>query len=95
MTEPKKNPEISAAEEKLSFEQALEKLETIVEEIEAGEVSLEESIEKYARGIELLKHCRGVLGRAERKIQLLTENAAGELGVEGELDEDEQADESE
>ena len=50
-----------AEEKKLKFEQALAKLEQIVSEIEEGKVSLEESIAKYAEGIALVKHCRGVL----------------------------------
>ncbi|HUS92231.1 MAG TPA: exodeoxyribonuclease VII small subunit [Phycisphaerae bacterium] len=73
--------------EKLSFEQALEKLEAIVTAIEAGEVPLEESIDKYAEGIELVKKCRAILDRAERKIQLLGKGDGDRLEVTGELEE--------
>ena len=58
--------------EKMSFEQALERIEEIVSQIEDGSVPLEESIDKYAEGIKLIGYCRGVLGDAEKKIQLLT-----------------------
>ncbi|MBL7220763.1 MAG: exodeoxyribonuclease VII small subunit [Phycisphaerae bacterium] len=79
---------------KMSFEQAIERIEEIVSEIEEGSVPLEESIDKYAEGIKLIEHCRTVLGRAEQKIQLLTKGqdqkleAAGQL-PEGDLEDDE------
>ena len=60
------------AKKKMSFEQALQRIEEIVSEIEEGSVPLEESIEKYGEGIKLIEHCRTVLGNAEKKIQLLT-----------------------
>ena len=75
-------------EQKLTFEQAMEKLEAIVSAIEAGEVPLEESIDKYAQGIELVKRCRAILEKAERKIQLLGRGEDGSLAVTGELPED-------
>ena len=71
--------------QKLSFEQALAKLEEIVEQIEQGEVPLEDSIERYAQGIELIKQCRSILARAEKKIQILAKSEGGALEVEGEL----------
>lgn len=68
-----------------TFEQALEQLESIVEDIEEGKVSLEESIERYGRGMELIKTCRSILHRAEQKIQLLAESDYGELTPAGDL----------
>ena len=56
----------------VSFEQALETLETIVEELEQGEIPLETSLEKYELGIGLLKKCHASLSKAERKIEILT-----------------------
>ena len=75
------------AKAKLSFEQALEKLEAIVSQIEGGEVPLEQSIEKYAEGIQLVKQCRTILDSAEKKIQLLAQSEAGGLEPAGELEE--------
>lgn len=72
--------------QKLTFEQSMARLEQIVAEIEQGQVSLEKSIERYAEGIDLIKHCRGVIERAEQKIQLLAKADGGELEVAGELD---------
>lgn len=70
---------------KLSFEQALERLEEIVARIEGGQVPLEESIEKYAEGMTLLKTCRTILDSAEKKIQLLAKGEGDGLTPAGEL----------
>ena len=70
---------------KPSFEQALERLEQIVSQIESGQVSLEDSIEKYAEGVALLKTCRTILDSAEKKIQLLAKGEGDSLTVDGEL----------
>jgi exodeoxyribonuclease VII small subunit len=74
-------------EQKITFEQALAKLERIVAEIEAGKVPLEKSIEKYAEGIALIKQCRAILASAESKIKLLTAAEGQALEVSGELEE--------
>jgi exodeoxyribonuclease VII small subunit len=71
---------------RLTFEEALRKLEEIVAAIESGEVPLEESIDKYAEGIRLVKHCRGILDRAEKRIQLLAKGEGETLGPAGELE---------
>ena len=78
------------AKKKMSFEQALQRIEEIVSEIEEGSVPLEESIEKYGEGIKLIEHCRTVLGNAEKKIQLLTraQNRDQELEPAGQLPDD-------
>ena len=73
--------------QKITFEKALEKLEQIVSQIEKGEVSLEESIEKYAEGIEMIRQCRKILDAAEKKIQILARDEGGDLAPAGELDE--------
>lgn len=75
------------AESKLTFEQAMERLETLVTEIEEGKVSLEASIEKYADGIKLVGLCRSILDRAEEKIQVLGKGAGGAAEVVEELEE--------
>ena len=73
-------------EKKITFEDALARLEQIVAQIEEGEVSLEESIEKYAEGIKLIKQCRTILDGAEKKIQVLAKADDGSLAVERELE---------
>ncbi len=54
---------------KLSFEEALAELETIVRALESGEAKLDQAIESYARGVQLRRHCEGKLADAEAKIE--------------------------
>jgi exodeoxyribonuclease VII small subunit len=65
MVEKKENSDIS----KLSFEQAIKKLADIVSKIEQGQISLEQSLAQYEQGMELIKHCRAILQKAEKKIE--------------------------
>ncbi len=58
--------------EALTFEQALARLESIVDRIEAGEVGLEAAIAEYEQGVNLLKRCRSILDHAEQRISELT-----------------------
>ena len=60
-----------------SFEQAIDKLEDLIEQIESGEVGLEEAIAQYEQGQSLIKRCRGILDKAERRIAELTQDADG------------------
>jgi exodeoxyribonuclease VII small subunit len=45
----------------------------IVEKIELGEIPLQESIEQYEKGMALIKHCRSILEKAEKKIEQITQ----------------------
>ncbi|NLZ62023.1 MAG: exodeoxyribonuclease VII small subunit [Acholeplasmataceae bacterium] len=54
--------------QRLSFEQALEKLEKVVKELESGELTLEEAIKKYEEGTKLAGHCRNLISNAESVI---------------------------
>jgi exodeoxyribonuclease VII small subunit len=62
-----------------NFEDALEELERILSDIEAGEVPLEESLLKYERGQFLIQHCRAVLGQAEKQIELLSRGEGDQI----------------
>ncbi len=55
--------------ERLSFEDALKQLESIVEQLEGQEITLEDSVKLYEKGMELSKLCNDVLHQAELKIQ--------------------------
>lgn len=71
----------------LSFETALERLEAIVERIEAGEVSLEEAIQEYEQGMTLIRRCKDVLARAEQRVEELSKAAldgGGDARTDGE-----------
>jgi exodeoxyribonuclease VII small subunit len=56
------------------FETSLKDLEQIVRDLETGEISLEESLEKFEQGIELYKNCRKTLDQAEKKIKILSDS---------------------
>jgi exodeoxyribonuclease VII small subunit len=64
-----------ASSKKPSFEQALNELETLVETMEQGELSLEESLKSFERGVLLTRTCQRALKEAEQKIQILTKNS--------------------
>ena len=61
----------------LSFEAALAELDQIVGKLEAGSVSLEESIDIYTRGTSLKQHCENKLKDAQAKIEKITLNDKG------------------
>ncbi len=62
-----------------SFEKDLEQLEAIVAALEAGGLSLDESLKKFEEGIRLARACEKALREAEKRIEILTRNAGGEL----------------
>ena len=78
---------------KKSFEQAMENLEKIVEELEAGDLPLEKAMQKFEEGMELTRFCTRKLDETEKKINLLLRDKAGKV-VEQPLQTDDQADES-
>lgn len=70
----------------LSFEQALEKLEKLVDRMEEGDIALSELLEKYEEGSGLLKTCEVRLKEAELKIEKLRETRDGAELLELESD---------
>jgi len=64
--------------EEPSFEKGLERLEKIVEELEGGALTLEQTIARYEEGLALSRRLTQTLEQAERRIEELTENARGE-----------------
>jgi len=71
----------------LSFEEAVEQVEAVIDGIENGEIGLEESIEQYERGMKLLTYCKTVLDRAEQRIAKLAADQSGKLKDAGEIKE--------
>lgn len=63
--------------EEIKFEKALERLEKIVEELEAGNIPLEDALKKYEEGVKLSRICSEKLTAAEKKIQILTKTLDG------------------
>ncbi len=62
-----------------SFEQDLERLETVVAALEEGGLSLEDALKQFEEGIKLSRRCEKTLTQAEKKIEILLKNASGEL----------------
>ncbi len=58
---------------KLSFEQAIRELGGIVGKIEQGEIPLADSLTQYEKGMTLIKHCREILQKAEKRIEKISE----------------------
>lgn len=65
--------------EKQKFETAMEELEKVVERLESGELSLEESLAAFEDGIRLVKFCNQKLSEVEKKIELLMKDKEGKL----------------
>jgi len=63
---------------KLTFERAIEELETIVKRLEEGKVPLEESVAIYERGETLKRRCEELLRQAEARIDKITTDANGQ-----------------
>ncbi|WP_455218218.1 exodeoxyribonuclease VII small subunit [Kaarinaea lacus] len=55
----------------INFEKALDELESLVERMEKGESSLEDSLKDFERGIELTRQCQAALAEADQKVQIL------------------------
>jgi len=80
----------------LDFEAALEELEALVERMETGELSLEESLGAFERGVALTRQCQMALKQAELRVKALTEDERGatleDLEPEEDFEEDENDD---
>lgn len=63
----------------IKFEEALKKLQKIVEDLEQGDLSLDEALKKYQEGIELSRVCHSRLENAKKKIDVLIKNKKGEF----------------
>ena len=66
----------------MSFEQALEELEAIVKQLEAGRGKLDEAISSYERGAALKRHCEAKLNEARAKVERISLAADGSLRAE-------------
>ena len=53
------------------FEKSLNELESLVEQLESGELKLDESMKKFKRGVELTRHCQSVLDEAQQTVERL------------------------
>ena len=76
---PAKAKKSTKKSEEISFEEAAEKLESIVEAMESDELPLEKLLVRYEQGAKLVKICEDKLEAAEKRITQLDKNMGGEL----------------
>jgi exodeoxyribonuclease VII small subunit len=81
MSKPAKDPGASAPGSDLSFEEALKKLESIVESMEAEDLPLEKLLGHYQEGTKLSQICQERLSQAELRIQQLEKLPSGEIVI--------------
>ncbi len=79
---PKKTAAAGSESATMNFEESMKRLETIVEELEGGELSLEESIASYEEGVKLSRRLTLTLDEAEKRIERLVEREGGEVATE-------------
>lgn len=72
-----------------SFEESIKELEEIVEKLEKGEATLDESLEYFEKGIKLSKSCQKMLDEAEKKVSVLVAGANGEKEKQNFINEEE------
>ena len=70
--------------EEINFEDAMEKLEKIADELESEDLSLDESVKKFEDGMELSKKCNEILQNAEKKITVLINGEEKDFSVDNE-----------
>jgi exodeoxyribonuclease VII small subunit len=61
-----------------TFEENMKRLETIVQELEAGELGLEQSLQRFEEGMKLVRACEKALAEAEKRVELLIKDSATE-----------------
>lgn len=69
-------------EKDLTFEEAMENLEKVVTDLESGELSLEQSVTQFKKGMELSNYCSKLLDDAEKTISILVEQRDGTMQEE-------------
>lgn len=70
--------------EDINFEDAIEKLEKIADELESKDLSLDVSVKKFEEGMELSKKCKEILQNAEKKITILINGEEKDFSVDNE-----------
>ena len=70
---------MSSEPKEIEFETALKKLESIVEKLENGDISLEDALKQYEEGIKMADLCQKKLTDAEKKVEVLMKSGAGKF----------------
>lgn len=72
------NNSVNDKEQALDFEASLNELEKLVDKLEQGDLSLEESLKDFERGVKLTRACQQALGNARQQVQILLQQENGE-----------------
>lgn len=72
--EPLMQVEEQGQEEELSLEDAFERIEDVIANLEAEEITLEQSFQEYNKGMKLLHYCNEIIDRVEKKVLQINEN---------------------
>jgi exodeoxyribonuclease VII small subunit len=73
---------------KLSFEEAIKELANIVGKIEQGQIPLQDSLTQYEKGMALIKHCRTILQKAEKRIEKISKEQTTGTNQQKETEDD-------
>lgn len=76
-----------ASAKKINLEKSLSDLEELVEELESGDLPLEQAMKKFEQGIKLTRGCQSALKEAEQKVQILMKSAGGDELADFDVDE--------
>ncbi len=71
-----------SAKKNINLEQSLADLEALVEELESGDLPLDQAMKKFEQGIKLTRGCQAALKEAEQKVEILLQSAGGEETLE-------------
>ena len=71
-----------ASDKKINLEKSLTDLETLVEELESGDLPLDKAMKKFEEGIKLTRGCQTALKDAEQKVEVLLKSAGGEESLQ-------------
>ncbi|MBQ6733854.1 MAG: exodeoxyribonuclease VII small subunit [Lachnospiraceae bacterium] len=69
---------MAAKQEKLSIEEAFEKIDLTIEQLEDEDISLEDAFQEFQKGMELVRYCDEAIDKIEKKVQKLTEEGETE-----------------
>lgn len=79
------------SKQEMSFEESLKRLQSIVDALEKGEITLDETLTKFEEGMRLVDRCHAKLDEAEKKLKILVKDSDGRFS---EIDEDDIDDEN-
>ena len=83
-------PRRKATTKPVDLDKSLAELETIVEQLEAGELPLDKSLQEFERGVRLSRECQGALKDAEQRVQVLMGGELKDFGADDEPDDSEE-----